>query len=58
MRRLWQRMFLQGLSTAGSHGVALSGLVSWLQLHLALELVDEEEAEAILDFCEEHLERA
>jgi hypothetical protein len=34
----------------------LAFLLCYVGAHLALDLVDEQEAEAILDYCEEHLE--
>ena len=36
----------------------LAFAVCYVTAHLALDLVDEQEAEAILNYCEEHLEEA
>ena len=36
----------------------LAFAVCYVTAHLALDLVDEQEAETILNYCEEHLEEA
>jgi hypothetical protein len=38
------------------HRPLLAFALCYVTAHLALDLVDEQEAEAVLDYCEEHLE--
>ena len=46
----------EGVDHGLSHKPLLAFAVCYVAAHLALDLIDEEKAEAILNYCEEHLE--
>jgi len=39
------------------NGPLLAFAVCYVTAHLALDLIDEQDAEAILNFCEDHLDK-
>ena len=45
-----------GVDHGLSHKPLLAFAVCYVAAHLALDLIDEEKAEAVLNYCEEHLE--
>jgi hypothetical protein len=46
-----------GVDHGLSHKPLLAFALCYVAAHLLLDLIDEEQAEAVLNYCEEHLEK-